>query len=88
MSALYDDKNALWRALGGVDTPRTTNSLADLVAPPSGGSFGSLSPSLLGSILGTTQTKRRRVFFSFHYADVMRVNNFRRIREIGFRLRP
>jgi hypothetical protein len=75
MSGPYDDKNALWRALGGVGSPR--NSLADLVTPPSGGSFGALSPSLLGSILGTAQTKRRRVFFSFHYADITRVNNVR-----------
>lgn len=31
----------------------------------------------LWSTLAIPQTKRRRVFFSFHYADIMRVNNVR-----------
>jgi hypothetical protein len=68
-----DDKNPLWRAIAGVDLSPPTNSLADLIACTPPPSFG----SGLGSFLGTVQTKRRRVFFAFHYADILRVNNVR-----------
>lgn len=43
--------------------------MADLVTPH--------TPTLLSSALKMTQVKRRRVFFSFHHADIMRVNNVR-----------
>jgi hypothetical protein len=68
VSNSFDDRNALMRAImGGALRPQ--NTLADLIkpTPPSG--------LPLGSILGIPQTKRRRVFFSFHHADIMRVNN-------------
>jgi hypothetical protein len=76
MSNPFDDKSPLWRALGGVSSARPSNPFADLSAAAAPGSFGSLSPGL-GSILGTAQTKRRRVFFAFHYGDILRVNNVR-----------
>lgn len=63
-----DPFDAFWRSLQTSSRNLPRNSLAD-VAPP----FG----SGLGSILGITQAKKRRVFFSFHYADIMRVNNVR-----------
>lgn len=76
MSNPFDDKNPLWRALGGVSSARPSNPFADLTAAAAPRSLGSLSPGL-GSIFGTAQAKRRRVFFAFHYADILRVNNVR-----------
>src|SRR6266550_3075315 len=76
MSAPFDDKNALWRAIAGLAPSEPRNSLADLIARPPTAPFGLAGPGL-GSLLGTVQTKRRRVYFAFHYADILRVNNVR-----------
>jgi len=75
MSNPPDDKNLLWRALGGVGSSRPKNSLADFFTTTPA-PFGSLA-SGMGSLLSSVQTKRRRVFFAFHYADILRVNNVR-----------
>lgn len=70
MSSSFDDRNALIRAIvaGALGTQ---NTLAGSVKP------APTSGLPLGSILGIPQSKRRRVFFSFHHADIMRVNNVR-----------
>ncbi len=67
MSYSHDEKNALIRAILGA-TSRPRNALADLVSPTP-------ASALPGSVPNISQLKRRRVFFSFHYADIMRVNN-------------
>jgi hypothetical protein len=72
-------------------TPPTRNALADLMlvgmmVPRSSanGMLGSPSPLGLGlppgasSLLGGLATKTRFTFYSFHYADVMRVNQIRK----------
>lgn len=70
MSSLFDDRNALIRAIMG-GALRSQDTLAGSIKPPKPSGLP------LGSILGIPQAKRRRVFFSFHHADIMRVNNVR-----------
>jgi hypothetical protein len=76
MSTPFDENNPLWRAIAGSGSSEPRNSLADLIAPPPPSPFGYLA-SGMGSLLGTVQTKRRRVYFAFHYEDILRVNNVR-----------
>lgn len=72
-------------------TPPTRNALADLVLAgmmgsrsSANGMFGNPSPFGFGSppgassLLGGLATKTRFTFYSFHYADVMRVNQIRK----------
>jgi MTH538 TIR-like domain (DUF1863) len=59
--------------------PTTTNSLSGFgMLAPAGSSNGSFGGSALGMLSSYTQRKRRKAFFSFYYADVMRVNNVRK----------
>jgi hypothetical protein len=53
----------------GLFLPFATNSLADLISPP-------VAPTKPAPIYAPATIKRKG-FFSFHYADIMRVNNVR-----------
>lgn len=70
MKGSSDGDNPFRRALAATSSSAPRRTLADLVAPP-------LRTATMGSVLGIPQSKKRRVFFSFHYADIMRVNNVR-----------
>lgn len=73
----------------------TLAALFALGAPPVGNAFGRFPPSLVGNSLASNRPgnvplprppvayapTRRKTFFSFHYADVIRVNNVRKSQE-------
>lgn len=56
--------------------PRPFSSLTDLVTPPARSSFNALYPPPQKPKPVTPETKRK-AFFSFHFDDIMRVNNVR-----------
>jgi hypothetical protein len=67
MASSFDKDASLWGSFAGLGQPPNP-TLAGALCPN--------APGALGSLFGV-QTTRRRVFFSFHYADIMRVNNVR-----------
>lgn len=68
-AAFGEPSTAPTNALSGLIAPRVPNRLADLVAPP-------MAPKRPAPIYAPATIKRKG-FFSFHYADIIRVNNVR-----------